>query len=272
MLYVAAGDRRARVPVDVRNQDVNGVNVVLSPGIILAGRVVIEGTDAPPNALSTLRITLVTDPVAGGFRSAAIANAYTPPVTPTADGTFTIGTSQGNAPTLLPGNYRVFVVPILNPAAGWADPPGFPAVQGLPSLKNAYVKSMRLGDRDVLMDNLTIGDQVRDRLVITVAMNGGKIQGRVVNEDKKPLGAATVVLIPEDNWRFQMNHKFASTDLDGRFDFSGIAPGDYQVFAWEAAEPGSWQNPDFVRDYESRGKAIHIDENKSYEMELKSIQ
>jgi hypothetical protein len=276
MLYVAAGDRRARVPIDVRDRDVNGVNVALSPAIILAGRVVIDGTDAPPNAMSNLRLTLVTDTVAGGFRSAAIANAYTPPVTPASDGTFTIGTPTGNAPALLPGKYRVFVVPILNPASGWADPPGFPAVnnaalQSQQWLKNAYVKSMSLGDRDVLTDGLTIGDQVRDRLVITVGMKGGTIQGRVVNEDKKPVGAATVVLIPESNWRFQTNHKFASTNLDGRFDLSGIAPGDYKVFAWEAAEPGSWQNPNFVRNYESRGTAIHIGEDKNYEMELKSI-
>jgi hypothetical protein len=276
MLYASAGNRRARVRVEVRDRDANGVNVTLSAGATLSGRVVIEGANAPPNALATLRISLVNDPVVGGFRSNAMANAFTPPVTPAADGTFTIGPPppalNNNLPVLLPGDYRVYVVPILNPAAGWAEPSGFPAIPPTPpALQNAYVKSIQIGDRNVLKDGLTVTDPAREPLVITVAMNGGTIAGHVLNEEKKPVGAAVVVLIPEDNLRFQMNHKFTSTDIDGRFDLKGIAPGDYKLFAWETAEPGSWQNPNFVREYESRGTSVRIQEDRNPEIEVKSI-
>jgi hypothetical protein len=74
-----------------------------------------------------------------------------------------------------------------------------------------------------------------------------------------------------NNLRFQINHKFTATDIDGRFDLKGIAPGDYKIFAWETVEPGAWQNPNFVRPYESRGTPIRIQEDKSHEIEVKSI-
>jgi hypothetical protein len=54
-------------------------------------------------------------------------------------------------------------------------------------------------------------------------------KGRGLGSDKKPFGAATVVLIPEDSLRFRINHKYTSTDDAGHFQLKGIAPGDYKL-------------------------------------------
>jgi len=282
MIYAAAGNRRARVPIELRDRDLNGLNIVLSAGTSISGRIVVEGTtgSVPDRLAPSVRILLMTDPIAGGFRETPASAAFAPPGNPTADGLFTIASPPNpnyNGPVLLPGDYRVFVPPLLNPAVGWADPPSRAGGVNLypegvpPLLQNAYVKSIRFGERDVLKDGLSVPEQSRDSLVITIGRNAGSLEERVLNTAQKPVGAATVVLIPENNLRFQINHKVITTDIDGRFQLNGIAPGDYKLFAWEQAERGSWQDPEFVGKYESQGKTIHVDEGSKLSIEVNSI-
>jgi hypothetical protein len=44
---------------------------------------------------------------------------------------------------------------------------------------------------------------------------------------------------------------------------NGISPGDYKLFAWEDVPKDAWQDQDFISMFESRGKAIHIDEGSN---------
>ena len=78
--------------------------------------------------------------------------------------------------------------------------------------------------------------------------------------ERSPSPCSTVVLIPEGGIRFRVDHRFTVTDASGRFRIERIPPGDYKVFAWKNIENGAWQDPDFVRPYESSGKLIHIKE------------
>jgi hypothetical protein len=47
-------------------------------------------------------------------------------------------------------------------------------------------------------------------------------------------------------------------DAAGKYRFPGIVPGDYLLFAWEDIETGAWQDPDFLRPVESRGRPVEI--------------
>ena len=82
---------------------------------------------------------------------------------------------------------------------------------------NVYVKSIRLGDADVLNDGLHLDSQPRQELVIVLGANPGILEGRVINARRQPIPRATVVLIPEGGIRFRVDHKFTSTDASGRF-------------------------------------------------------
>jgi hypothetical protein len=132
------------------------------------------------------------------------------------------------------------------------------------------VKSVRLGDADVLNDGLNLSSSIRDPLVITIGTNAGAVEGRVVNGGKQPAAAATVVLIPENRHRFRIAHRYAITDADGRFRISGVAPGEYKLFAWEQIEKGAWQDPEFVRDYESTAKSVRVEEGSRLTVELQA--
>jgi hypothetical protein len=61
------------------------------------------------------------------------------------------------------------------------------------------------------------------------------------------------------------------TDASGQVRMRGIAPGDYRIFAWEDIEKGAWQDPTFVRNHESSGKAIHINEGEKASTEISVI-
>jgi len=96
--------------------------------------------------------------------------------------------------------------------------------------------------------------------VIVIGTNPGSFEGRAINADGQPVRAATVVMIPESGLKFRIDHKFVFTDASGAFQIQNIPPGDYQVYAFEQIEKGSWQDPRVMGAYEGRGKPVRIDE------------
>jgi hypothetical protein len=112
--------------------------------------------------------------------------------------------------------------------------------------------------RDILADGLIITGPGKVSLDVGVAPDGGKLEGVVVDKDDKPVGGATVVLIPETKFRSRNDRYFQTeTDQFGRFDIDGIA-GDYKAFAWDDVEPGIWRDADFVKSVESKGEKVTL--------------
>jgi len=51
----------------------------------------------------------------------------------------------------------------------------------------------------------------------------------------------------------------------------GTPPGVYKLFASYDVESGAWQDPDLLRQYEERGRVIHIGPRASVASEIKVI-
>jgi hypothetical protein len=147
-----------RVPIEVGESDLDNITIQVTPGVDLSGRIVIEGLPGSSSAaeIVSVRPSLRSDPLVPGMRL--------PFGAPAAEGQFTI-------PRVFPGNYRVTVQPFQNPPAvrmlpgvnrrvtatsitvsPAANPvPAMPALPAGPStLRNAYIKAIRLGNADVL--------------------------------------------------------------------------------------------------------------------------
>jgi hypothetical protein len=248
LLRVAAGNTSAIASFEVRDRDVNGLSLALAPSdLSVAGRVVVERSApvSPDPALASLNVGLFMermDRFGTGFTNVA------------ADGSFT-------RTNLLAGDYRISVGNglLLSHWSTEAQVQTNNRNRVKSGLENAYVKSIKVKDTDVLSDELHLTGSLTgaNQLVITIGTDGGTIEGRVVNNRQQPTGA-TVVLIPENGLRFHYVHDFVSTDASGKFVFKGIAPGDYKLFAWEGVEPGAWQNEEFVKGYEAQGRAVHV--------------
>jgi len=210
--------------VEVGNEDVENVNLTISLGSTVAARATIEGRPEGDPDLAKMRLNLEAVP-----NGVAMVTSQGNPVT--ANGTVTV-------PNVWPADYRV-------------------TVQGMPA--NAYVKSMRLGQLDLLADVLRIPTQMSGQIEIIVGSDSAVVEGKVVNDRQETASNVKVALVPDAPFRRRADlYKTAATDRSGGFRLTGVAPGDYKVFAWEEAEDGAWRDPEFLRFDEARGKAVRV--------------
>jgi hypothetical protein len=269
VLMATVGNLTGRTPVEIRDRDVTDLVISLSPGLSVTGRVVIERATSisPDPAIANLRIVLRNDPLLPGSPNYAVS--------PQPDGSFSIpamptaSAASGAQPPAGPieGDYRVLVTPILvSPTPPDATPPAI-----APALQNLYVKSIRMGDIDILNDRLHLSSQPQESLTITIGSNAGTLNGRVVDDRQQPAPGTTVVLIHDNGLRYRVNENSTFSDPAGRFELQSVPPGDYKLFAWEKIERGAWQDPEFMRPFEDRGLSVHVEEGGKVSVDVQMI-
>jgi hypothetical protein len=127
--------------------------------------------------------------------------------------------------------------------------------------------------RDILAGGLVISGPGKVSLDVVAAPDGGKCDGVVLDKDDKPVGGATVVLIPEARYRSRGDRYYeAETDQNGRFELDGVAPGEYKAFAWDDVEPGIWRDADFVKAVEAKGEKVTLKSAGHESTRLRVIQ
>jgi hypothetical protein len=93
-----------------------------------------------------------------------------------------------------------------------------------------------------------------------------------MNDRNEALSNAKVALVPNLGYRNREDlYRNAVTDSSGKFKLQGIPPGDYRVFAWAEIADGAWQDADILREVESRGKMVHINEGEQTATEVVAI-
>lgn len=250
--YLFIDGMTIRAPVEVRSGDVDGVFLPVSTGVEIPVNFSLAG-EPPPNLpdLTGLRATLWRDPT--------LINAPAMP-------------AQAGGSALLhniaPGDYRVYVPPILAPLTG-NNPVNQP-----PAWRGAYVRSIRLGAEDVLSGGLHFNRQPEEPLEIVIGVNPAVIEGQVLDDRGAPVPSVLVTLLAEEPgtriYRTDM-YKVVATDTAGRFRVEGVPPGSYKVFAWGGVERGAWMDVNFVRPYESQGVSMKVEEGTGYRVDLPLI-
>ena len=90
-------------------------------------------------------------------------------------------------------------------------------------------------------------------LEVVIAPDAGEVQGTVSDKDRQPVAGATIVLVPDQRSRADL-FKSSTSDQNGHFELASVTPGGYKLFAWDDVEPGAWNDPDFLKDYEKQGE------------------
>lgn len=93
-------------------------------------------------------------------------------------------------------------------------------------------------------------------LNVTMRLGTASITG-TVEDDEKPTANAFVLLLPIRKSQAVCR---AVSDQKGRFEVTGIAPGEYTLFAFESLEEGEWQETDFIAPHERHGERIKLEE------------
>ena len=246
----ANGDAmRAQREIDVRDFLLSGVRLQLMPPVSVSGRVTYEG-GAPPRISADDATSIALYPMSLNIGSAASARL------PATNGAFTLQ-------DVTPGDYRIEVRPILTVPPTAFVPPGF---------ERAYVKSVRMDGRDVLNSGFHLESLTNATIEVVIHMNGGTIAGRVLNAAGAPVPNVNAVVVPNAPRRPRGDlYKFVATDDSGNFQLTGLAPGDYRLFAWERVEEGAWQDPEFIRLFENSGTPVRIEENRRTTADAKLI-
>jgi hypothetical protein len=167
------------------------------------------------------------------------------------------------------GSYQIAVMPFAPlpelPTPGGAAP-ATPRARVVPAIwQDAYVKSVKIGDRDLTDSELVVEGQPLGPLEIVVGVNGSILEGRAVAN-------ATIVLIPNVAPPIRPErYRALSADESGQFQFRGVPPGEYIAYAWEDVDPGSWFNPAFMRLYESAGQEVRIVEGQKQTVEIRAL-
>jgi len=224
--------------------DMDGVVVTLSVGVSISGRLSMEGTVTPgtqgPGSLSSYRVQL--RPAASAI---FLAGGSPQPVSQStsADGVFRID-------NVVPGEYLV-------------------AIDSLPL--NLYVKQARFNQNDVLSNPMRFSFSDTGTLEVLLSSRGGQIDGTVTDERQRAIPNTQAVLIP-DRQRDRIDlYKTAMSDANGLFTLRGVAPGDYHLFAWEAIDPYSYFDPEVLKQFESKGKPVHIAESAKENVDVRLI-
>ena len=208
-------------PISVSYDDIEDLAVVVPSAVnAVQGDVVIRG-DKSSVDIAALQIQLGPLYAASG-----------PETSVDADGTFTLE-------KIAPSPYRLHI-------------------SGLPP--QAYVEDIIQGGRSVSDTGIVNIDKNPDPIRIIVNTGAGTIQGTVLKGlDQTATAQATVALVPA--WAKRQNlslYKSAITGQDGNFMLTGIAPGDYKLFAWENIPGGAYQNAEFLAAYEARGQIVTV--------------
>jgi len=143
-------------------------------------------------------------------------------------------------------------------------------VTGLPA--GTYLVAGRFGSADVLNGPFIPAEDERNSLQLQLGSTPGQVSGIVRDAKGNPYTGALAALVPDESRRGRTDlYSSIPTDQSGRFSFNNVAPGNYRIFAWEEIPTGAYQDPDYIRRFESRGKPVVVQQSGSTEIEVSLI-
>jgi hypothetical protein len=132
--------------------------------------------------------------------------------------------------------------------------PGVYAVQVNIAPGTWYLKSLRSGGVDLLSDDLTVADGTQPQPIeITLRDDAAIVRGTVRPADA--MTPATVLLVQPHGKR---NLIKVGAAFQGKFEIDSVAPGDYSVLAFDAADRLEYENPDVMNPYLSRAEHVSL--------------
>jgi Carboxypeptidase regulatory-like domain len=131
---------------------------------------------------------------------------------------------------------------------------------------SAYVQSIRQGGRDVEREGIVIGQFPPDPLEIGIGSHGGTIDGAIAvsgSHTKAVIVGLFRSIGGELVFDRQTHSVLASSPgtSSARFSLQGIAPGEYVLLAWPSDAQIAYAEPEFMRQYYIRGKAVRVTED-----------
>jgi protocatechuate 3,4-dioxygenase beta subunit len=117
---------------------------------------------------------------------------------------------------------------------------------------------------------LEFGPGIPAPLLISLSAGGAVVTGIVRGADGSPMPGAVVALAP--SLRRYSRYRETTTDQNGEYAIAGVAPGEYRIYAWDEIETGAYQNAEWLKRYELKGRTIVAKQEGHEVIALKAIQ
>ncbi len=137
------------------------------------------------------------------------------------------------------------------------------------ALHDYFVKAVNLDGRDVSDSGFT-GTGAGLVLDIVVSANGATIEGVVLDNNNQAASYVKVISLPDAKRRQRQDlYQQVTTDIRGHFSLRGLNPGEYQIMALDEDIDGEITDSVFVRDHESLGETVKVEEGERKSIVLK---
>jgi hypothetical protein len=214
--------------------DMDGLELTLAPPVSLKGKVVAEGSGFAPMAQLSIELTA---PLGRAMGQSMLRT------TPGPDGAFVFD----------------------------QVPPGIWDINVRPIPRGGFIKSMRLGQQDVLTEEMEIGLRPAGPLQIVVSSRGAIVSGELPKDAEKD-ARTMVVLAPETKFRHVISLYMIAPAKDGKFEITGVTPGKYSVLAMESVPSGfDVRNPDFLGRFAEDSVPLEVAEGTSVKVSPKVV-
>lgn len=126
-----------------------------------------------------------------------------------------------------------------------------------------YVASATLGGTDLLRDPLVVVPGANSSIDITMRDDSAELEGTLLgipaptldSTDPTPAGHVYCIPLPDSAGQFVE----LGASPDGRFDFHGIAPGNYRVLAFKNPQPDiPYRDAEAMKIFETKGQVVHF--------------
>jgi Carboxypeptidase regulatory-like domain len=214
----------ARQEITVGNDNIESLTIALSRGADFTGKIVLDGVARP----NYLRVSLHD---VGGKDWGYHGGRVKP------DGSFELK----NVPE---GNYAIQVYG--EDESRW------------------YVKSARLGSDDVLEHGLEVEKGTGGTLEIVISAARAQLDGSVTQDEKPVVGARVRIVADSETPYNRMRRRDTTTDQNGQFVLSGVAPGKYRVTARSPADSAG-------EDAKADPQSVTLSEGGHKNIELKLV-
>jgi hypothetical protein len=219
-------DLWAEVTLTAAGEDIEGLSLVLQPGMTVSGQIRFEATSrTPPSDLSQVSVRLMPPPSATGISMGV------PPAQANADGSFSF---RGVGP----GSY------ILTASGPGMNPAGRPAPEWI-------LRSAIIGGRDILDMPMDVRAQqdVSD-IVVTFTDRVTELSGSLVDGAGRPAPEYYVIVFGTDARQWRQGSRWLRQPTrpasDGRFRLTGLPAGEYYLAALAEYDQNEWHTPGFL--------------------------
>ena len=225
------GSASARVELDVREGDIQGVVIALSPKVDVNGRVAFDSTTPPK--LTGVNVALSPEDLQDFMRGAYGQVKE--------DGSFTLQAAPDE-------RYRI-------------------SAYGMPS--GMYLKSATAGRDDVLEKGFSPATSRNLDLYFAAGSTlSGTINGA---DGKGEPGVTVVLAPDRKLAGLADPFRTASTDQNGHYQLQGLRPGSYHVYAFEHLEPGAYEDEEWLRGFADQAQTVRLGEGTQETLDLKPI-